>query len=72
MDRDEVQAWCNASGILTVGKLREILARWDDLTQVVIADAFGYWNISDIELPDNDNYSAVTLFAGSEVSPIQF
>jgi len=72
LDRGQVQTWCDASGILTVGKLREILAGWHDLTQVVIADAFGYWNISDIELPDNDNYCAVTLFAGSEVSPIQF
>jgi hypothetical protein len=73
MNRDDVQKWCDESGILTVGKLRELLAGMDDLTQIVMHDNNGdtYLNIPEVLVADDEN-PAVTLFTGSFVSPIQF
>jgi hypothetical protein len=71
MNRNDVQKWCEDSGILTVGKLRELLAGMDDLTQVILCDGDSYLNISEVLVADDEN-PAVTLFSGSDVSPIQF
>jgi hypothetical protein len=71
MNRNDVQKWCEDSGILTVGKLRELLAGMDDLTQVIWCDGDSYQNISEVLVADDEN-PAVTLFSGSDVSPIQF
>lgn len=71
MTKDDVQKWCEDSGILTVGRLRELLAGMDDLTQVILCDGDSYLNISEIVVADDEN-PAVTLLSGSDVSPIQF
>ena len=71
MNKLEIQNWCDESGILTVGKLRELLATMDDLTQITVCDGETYQNINEVILADEENPS-VTLFLGSVVSPIQF
>ena len=71
MNRDDVQKWCEDSGILTVGKLRELLAGVDDLTQVVFCDDDEYVNIVEVLGADDEN-PAIVLFGGTSVSPIQF
>lgn len=71
MNRLEIQSWCDESGILTVGKLRELLATMDDLTQITVYDGETYQNVNEVILADDEN-PAVTLFLGSVVSPIQF
>jgi hypothetical protein len=71
MNKLEIQNWCDESGILTVGKLRELLATMDDLTQITVYDGETYQNINEVILADDENPS-VTLFLGSVVSPIQF
>jgi hypothetical protein len=71
MKRDDVQKWCEGSGILTVGKLRECLADMDDLTQVILCDGDSYLNISEVLGVDDEN-PAMVLFGGTSVSPIQF
>jgi hypothetical protein len=71
MNRDDVQKWCEGSGILTVGKLRECLAGMDDLTQVIWCDGDSYLNISEVLGADDEN-PAIVLFGGTSVSPIQF
>ena len=71
VNRLEIQNWCDESGILTVGKLRELLATMDDLTQITVYDGETYQNVNEVILADDEN-PAVTLFLGSVVSPIQF
>ena len=71
MNRLEIQNWCDESGILTVGKLRELLTTMDDLTQVIVYGGETYQNVNEVILADDEN-PAVTLFLGSVVSPIQF
>ena len=71
MNRDDVQKWCEDSGILTVGRLRELLAGVDDLTQVVFCDDDEYVNIIEVLGADDEN-PAIVLFGGSSISPIQF
>ena len=71
MNRLEIQNWCDESGVLTVGKLRELLATMDDLTQITVYDGETYQNVNEVILADDEN-PAVTLFLGSVVSPIQF
>jgi len=71
MNKLEIQNWCDESGILTVGKLRELLATMDDLTQITVCDGETYQNVNEVILADDENPS-VTLFLGSVVSPIQF
>jgi hypothetical protein len=71
MNKDDVQKWCEDSGILTVGKLRELLAGMDDLTQVVFCDDDEYVNIVEVLGADDEN-PAIVLFGGTSVSPIQF
>ena len=71
VNRLEIQNWCDESGILTVGKLRELLTTMDDLTQVIVYGGETYQNVNEVILADDEN-PAVTLFLGSVVSPIQF
>jgi hypothetical protein len=71
MNSNDVQKWCEDSGILTVGKLRELLAGVDDLTQVVFCDDDEYVNIVEVLGADDEN-PAIVLFGGTSVSPIQF
>jgi hypothetical protein len=71
MNSNDVQKWCEDSGILTVGKLRELLVGVDDLTQVVFCDDDEYVNIVEVLGADDEN-PAIVLFGGTSVSPIQF
>tara|TARA_R110000868_G_scaffold48630_2_gene157552 strand:+ start:194 stop:409 length:216 start_codon:yes stop_codon:yes gene_type:complete len=71
VNRLEIQNWCDESGILTVGKLRELLTTMDDLTQVIVYGGLTYKNVNEVILADDEN-PAVTLVLGSVVSPIQF
>jgi hypothetical protein len=71
MNRLDVQNWCDQSGVLTVGRLRELLATMDDLTQVIVCGDEIDRNIGEVVLADDEN-PAVSLFVGSVVSPIQF
>ena len=69
------------NGILTVGALRAMLDNHHPLTQIVINAPDGdWWNIAEVALPadadDHDDHGnpwcAVTLFPGTDVSPIQY
>ena len=53
--------------VLTVGQLRQLLANVPDYVHVAIATEDWYRNVSFVAIPDADNnlYSAVTLYQGS-------
>ena len=52
--------------ILTVKQLRELLEGRDENEHVVIADDGWYTNITAVALPDDEEFSCVTLFPGVE------
>lgn len=50
------------NGILTVGELKEMLAKLSDDTEIVVAHDGWYRDIAEVILPDEEVYFAVTLF----------
>lgn len=60
------------NGILTVGELKAILAKYSDDTQIVTTDEEWYLNISRVIEPDNDSYFAITLETSNTFDARQF
>jgi hypothetical protein len=52
----------STDGILTVGKLREILANVADHEQVTIATDSWWLNVSSVDTPDDENGNASVVF----------
>jgi len=66
-------------GILTVGRLRELLALCDECDHVLIGSPSGWERVSDwlnvegVTLPNSDNgYEGFTLFSSDTFDPRQF
>ena len=60
------------NGILTVGELKALLAKYEDNTQIVVAKDDWYANIAEIVEPDNDSYFAITFYTKDDFDPRQF
>ena len=60
------------NGILTVGELKALLAKYEDNTQIVVAKDDWYANISEVVEPDNDSYFAITLYTKDDFDARQF
>lgn len=59
-------------GILTVGTLKNLLAKYDNETQILVASDDYYLNIDEILLPDGDGIHAITLIPNDSFDPRQF
>ena len=60
-------------GILTVGELKEILAKHSEDTQIVVADSSWYLNINEVmEVNEDEGMFAITLFTNNDFDPRQF
>lgn len=58
---------------VTVSDLKKILEKLPDDTQIIVGDLDGYYNITSIILPDDDQgYLALTLNVSDNFSTIQF
>ena len=61
------------NGILTLGQFRQFTQHLSDDTQIVTDDQNDwYWNIKSVQLPDQENYFAITLNTANDFDPRQF
>jgi hypothetical protein len=60
-------------GILTVGEFRKLLAKLPDDTQMVIANDGGWYdNIGEVQLPNGEEYCALTFSKGESFDSRQY
>jgi hypothetical protein len=59
-------------GVLTVGELKELLSKYSDSTQIVVASEDWYVNISEVIEPDDDGIYAITFYTTDDFDPRQF
>ena len=73
---NELCEWCGSmhtAQLLTVGVLRSILLGLDDSDHVLIGALDGDWqNVAGVQIPDSENYLALTLFASDTYDSRQF
>lgn len=61
------------NGVLTLGQFRQFTKHLSDDTQIVTDNQNGwYWNIQSVQLPDQENYFAITLNTANDFDPRQF
>ena len=60
------------NGILTVGELKKVIAKYSDETQIVTTGGEFFLNISGIVEPDGENTLAITLETSDTFDPRQF
>ncbi len=59
-------------GILTVGQMKEFLAKYNDDTQIVVATQDWYANIVEVTDTDDEFQFAITLFTKDDFDARQF